>query len=118
MAHATCFVYLVSAVSGYSKNALGRGSTSSGHIKNLSILLLFRYLWLQFEKDFKITIVEQFEDFVWRGLVQCDWNILDISSFRLSTELKYSHTVNIKQMLNDLYAPQEQGPVLKIVYCN
>ncbi len=35
MAHTACLVCLVIAVSGRSKNALGRGSASSGHITNL-----------------------------------------------------------------------------------
>jgi hypothetical protein len=32
MAHTACLVCLVSIVSGHSKNALGRGSSSNGHI--------------------------------------------------------------------------------------
>ncbi len=45
MAHTACLVCLVSAVRGCHKNAHGRGSASSEHIKNLSILLIFRCLW-------------------------------------------------------------------------
>jgi len=39
MACTPCLVCLISTVSGCCKNALGRGSTSSGHITNLSNLL-------------------------------------------------------------------------------
>jgi len=35
MAHTACLVCLVSIVSGHSKNALGRGSSSNGHITKL-----------------------------------------------------------------------------------
>ncbi len=45
MAYTTCLGCLVSTVSGYHKNALGRGSSSSCHITNLSNLLFFRDLW-------------------------------------------------------------------------
>ncbi len=35
MAHTACLVCLVSIVSGQSKNALGRGNSSNGHITKL-----------------------------------------------------------------------------------
>ncbi len=46
-------VCLVSIVSGCRKNVLGRGNTSRGHIKNLSNILFFRYLWFQLVSEDK-----------------------------------------------------------------
>ncbi len=44
MAHTACLVGLVSTVSGCHKNALRRGSASSGHITKLEQFTFFRYL--------------------------------------------------------------------------
>ncbi len=46
MACTACLVCLVSTVSGRPKNALGRGSASSGHITKLKQSTFLRYLWL------------------------------------------------------------------------
>jgi hypothetical protein len=44
MARNACLVCLVSAVSCHCKNALGRGSTSSGHITKPEQSTLIRYI--------------------------------------------------------------------------
>ena len=46
MLHTACLVCLISTVSGCRKNAIGRGSSSSGHIKKLEQSTFLRYLWV------------------------------------------------------------------------
>jgi hypothetical protein len=81
MAHTACLVCLVSTVSGLSKNALGRGNASNGHITKLE---QSRYLWSMNTFGFHSLPYSKIDRSFWidKHVVILDFN--GLASFLLS----------------------------------